>query len=57
MEERLFLDGIQVDGTRVPVDEAVIFPLPVFTNPAKPSFSLGNAAPVRAQLALDLSSV
>ena len=42
--------------TGVPIDQAVIFPIPVFTNPANASFSLCHAAAVRAQFTLDFSS-
>lgn len=44
-------------GRRVPVDQAVIFPLPVLSNSTKTPFTLGNAATVGAQFTLDFPSI
>jgi len=41
---------------RVPINQAIILPIPVLSHSAKTSFSLGNTAPLGAKLTLDLSS-
>jgi hypothetical protein len=57
MEKRLLLNRIQMNCAGVPVDQAVIFSIPVLTNPAKTSLPLGNTAPLGAKFTLDLSSI
>jgi hypothetical protein len=56
MGERFFLNRIEMNCTGISVDQAVIFPIPVFPHSADPSFPLGHATPVRAQFALNFSS-
>jgi hypothetical protein len=57
MGERFFLNRIEMNRTGISIDEAVIFPVPVFPHPANTSFPFSHAASVRAQFALNLSSL
>jgi len=43
-------------GARIRVNQAVKFPSPILTHPTNTPFPLGNATPLWAQFALDLSS-
>jgi hypothetical protein len=46
-----------MEGTGIPVNQAVIFSIPILTNSASAPLSLGNTAKMRAQFALDFSSI
>jgi hypothetical protein len=41
---------------RIPIDKAVIFSIPILTNSAKTSFSIGDTAPCGTEFTLDFSS-
>jgi hypothetical protein len=56
MEEGFFLNGVQMDSTWIPIDQAVIFPISIFPYPAKTSSPFGDTATMRAKFALDFSS-
>jgi hypothetical protein len=56
MEEGFLFNRVWMNCTRIPIDQAVIFPIPVFPHPANPPFSLGYTTTVRAQFTLDFSS-
>lgn len=45
-----------MDGTRIPVNEAVALPTPILTHPANTPFPRGNTTLPGAQFTLDLSS-
>ncbi len=45
-----------MNRTGVAIDQTVIFSIPVFPDPAKSSFPLGDMTAVRAELTLDFSS-
>jgi len=57
MEERFFLDGINVEGAGEAVDKGVQNTVLVFPHTAKPSLSLGNMAVVPAEAAMDLRAL
>jgi hypothetical protein len=57
MGERFFLNRIEMNRTWNSINEAVIFPVAVFPHPANTSFPFSHAASVRAQFALNLSSL
>jgi hypothetical protein len=57
MEEGFLLDWIQVNCAGVPVDQAIIFSISIFTNPTKAPLPFGNTATLWAKLALDLPSI
>ncbi len=56
MKEGLLFDRVQMDGTGVPVNEAVIVPVPVFTDPAETPLSPGNPAAPWTEVAPDLAT-
>jgi hypothetical protein len=45
-----------MEGARIRVDQAVVFPIPVLTHPANTPFPCGNTALLGAEFALDPSS-
>ena len=45
-----------MDGTGVPIDQAIIFPIPILADPAKTPLPLGDTASLGAEIALDLAS-
>jgi hypothetical protein len=57
MKEGFFLDRIQVNCARISINQAVIFPIPVFPYSADASLSLSDATAVRAQFTLNFSSL
>ena len=57
MEKGFLFDRVEMNGTGIPVYQAVISPLPILTHSAKTPFPLWNAAPPGAQFTLDVSSV
>jgi hypothetical protein len=57
MEEGLLFYRVWMNRTRIPVDQAVIFPIPVFPHSANAPLSLSYAATVRAQFTLDFSAL
>jgi hypothetical protein len=46
-----------MNSTGVPIDQAVIFSVPILTNSASTPLALRNMAPFGAKLALDLSPI
>jgi len=57
MEERFLFNWVWMNGTGISIDQAVIFPVPVFPHPANASLPFGHTAAVRAQFTLDFSSL
>ena len=57
MEKWFSLDSVQIDDTRVPIDQTVTLPVPILTHPAKTSFPYGDAALSGTEIALDHSSL
>jgi hypothetical protein len=57
MKKRLLFNRIDMNRTGISVDQAVIFPIAIFSHLANASLPLGHPATVRTQLALDFSSV
>jgi hypothetical protein len=55
MKERFFFNRVQIDRTRISIDEAVILSIPILTDPAITPFPLGNPALSGTELTLDLS--
>lgn len=53
MEERFLFNGIQMKGTRIAVDQAVVFAIPILPYAAIPPFSFGYPTAPRAQFAPD----
>ena len=56
VEKGVPLDGVWMKGARIRVDQAVAFPIPILTHPAKTPLPFGNPAPLGAEFTLDLSS-
>jgi hypothetical protein len=55
MEKGFLLDRVQMDGTGISVNQAVIFPVTVLANPAKAPLSLRYTAILRTEFALNLT--
>jgi hypothetical protein len=57
MEKGFLFDRIRMNGTGISINKAVMFPLPVFANPANTSFPLCHAAPVGTKFTLNFASL
>ena len=57
VKERFLLNGIEMNRAGVSVDQAVVFSISVFTDPAEPPLSLRHTAMSRAEGALDVSTL
>ena len=53
MIKGFLLDGVYVNRAGISINQAVVFSIPIFTDPAEAPLSSGNNALPRAQLALD----
>jgi len=56
MEKGFSLDPVQINDTRVPIDQTVTLPIPILTHPAKTSLPIGNTTPSGAKFTLDFST-
>ena len=57
MQKGLLLDRVQVKHTGIAVNQAIQFPVPVFTDAARAAFSIGDVTLLWTKGTLDLTSV
>ena len=57
MEKGLSFNSVQINNTRIPIDQTITLPVPILPNPAKTPFTIRNTTPPGTEVALDFSSI
>ena len=57
MIKRFFFDRIEMDGTRIAINQAVVFPVAILADPAESPFPLCHAASSRTEFTPNLATL
>ena len=57
MKKGLSFDSVQINRTRISIDQTITLSVPILPNPAKTPFMIRNTTPPGTEIALDFSSI